>query len=58
MSLKDFVILAKIGKARLPTQLIGSGSFSEVFKARRVTDGKVYALKKVRPSMLNRDRCT
>ena len=28
-------------------QLIGSGSFSEVFKVRRVADNKIYALKKV-----------
>lgn len=32
-------------------QHIGSGSFSEVFKVRRVADNKIYALKKVRVTL-------
>ena len=36
-SLDDFVLLGKIGE----------GSFSTVHKVRRITDGKIYALKKV-----------
>ena len=38
MSAKDFVILSELGK----------GSFSSVYKVKRVSDGKEYALKKVR----------
>lgn len=38
MSAKDFVVLNEIGK----------GSYSSVYKVRRVSDGKEYALKKVR----------
>jgi NIMA (never in mitosis gene a)-related kinase len=37
MSLEDFTIVTKLG----------SGTFSEVFKATRNSDGKEYALKKV-----------
>ena len=36
-SLQDFVLLGKIGE----------GSFSIVHKARRIIDGKIYALKRV-----------
>ena len=32
-------------------QHIGSGSFSEVFKVKRVADNKIYALKKVRVTL-------
>lgn len=38
MSSSDFEILEKLGE----------GSFSIVYKARRVSDGLIYALKKVR----------
>ena len=37
MSIQDFEIIKKLG----------SGTFSEVFKVRRKTDEKIYALKKV-----------
>lgn len=37
MSLNDFVILAKVGE----------GAYSSVHKAKRSSDGNVYALKKV-----------
>lgn len=37
MSLKDFQILSKIGQ----------GSFAKVFKAQRIVDNKIYALKQV-----------
>ena len=36
-NLDDFVVLGKLGE----------GSFSTVHKVRRITDGKIYALKKV-----------
>jgi NIMA (never in mitosis gene a)-related kinase 1/4/5 len=38
MSIKDFVILKKLG----------AGSFSEVFKVKRVSDNTEYAMKKVK----------
>jgi len=41
MSLKDFQMLAKLGE----------GAYSSVYKVKRITDGCLYALKKVR--MLN-----
>ncbi len=37
MSLQDFVILEKLG----------TGSFASVYKARRLIDQKIYALKKI-----------
>lgn len=37
MSLNDFVILAKVGE----------GAYSSVHKVKRVSDGNIYALKKV-----------
>lgn len=37
MSLTDFVILAKIGE----------GAYSSVHKVKRISDGKIYGLKKV-----------
>ena len=37
MSLNDFVVLSKIGE----------GAYSSVHKAKRISDGVVYALKKV-----------
>ena len=43
MSLSEFEILSKIG----------DGAFSNVYKARRKSDGIIYALKKVRFSPLN-----
>ena len=43
MSMNDFEIENKLG----------SGTFSEVFKVRRKTDGNIYALKKVSMMPLN-----
>ena len=37
-SMKDFMLLAKIGE----------GAYSDVFKVKRISDSKVYALKKVK----------
>lgn len=41
--MKDFSIISKLG----------SGSFSTVFKAKRISDGKIYALKQVKMGMLS-----
>ena len=53
MSLRDFIVLNKLG---MPSSyfnaFLGSGSFSEVFKVKRITDNKIYALKKVNKSLL------
>jgi len=38
MSINDFAILAKVGE----------GAYSSVHKVKRISDGNVYALKKVR----------
>ena len=35
-------------------KLLGSGSFSNVYKVRRKTDGKMYAMKKVKLPKLSR----
>jgi NIMA (never in mitosis gene a)-related kinase len=37
MSLNDFMILGKVGE----------GAFSTVYKVKRISDGNLYALKKV-----------
>lgn len=39
MSLNDFIILNKIGE----------GAYSSVHKVKRISDGNIYALKKVNP---------
>lgn len=43
MSIKDFVELKKLG----------AGSFSEVFKVKRISDDTEYAMKKVKLSKLS-----
>lgn len=43
MSLSHFDLLSKIGE----------GAYSQVFRARRIRDGKIYALKKVKIMELN-----
>ena len=43
MSLRDFVILTKIG----------DGAYSEVYKVKRLSDGQYYALKKVKMGNLS-----
>jgi len=43
MSIKDFIIVKKLG----------SGSFSEVFKVKRVSDNTEYAMKKVKLAALS-----
>jgi len=60
-TMKDFIILSKIGKLPAPTQTLiktdllcivfaisGDGAYSEVYKVKRNTDNAVYALKKVK----------
>jgi len=48
-TIKDFMVLNKLG--RLPFinfyYNIGTGAFSDVFRAKRISDGIEYALKKV-----------
>jgi NIMA (never in mitosis gene a)-related kinase len=43
MSLKDFVIIAKLGE----------GAYSSVYKVQRVVDNQFYALKKVKMNNLS-----
>lgn len=43
MSLKDFIIIAKLGE----------GAYSSVYKVQRIVDSQVYALKKVKMNNLN-----
>ena len=43
MSLKDFVILSKLGE----------GAYSSVYKVQRIVDSQVYALKKVKMNNLS-----
>ena len=48
MSMSNFIVLSRIGKKDfLSLFSAGSGSFSEVFKVKRISDGQEYALKKV-----------
>lgn len=47
MSLSDFQILAKLGMLFLLISL-GDGSYSCVYKVRRIEDNQEYALKKVK----------
>jgi len=42
MSLSDFMLLSKIGE----------GAYSSVHKVKRISDGLIYALKKVTPLIL------
>lgn len=42
-TIKDFEIISKLGE----------GSFSMVYKVRRISDDKLYAMKKVKMSLLN-----
>lgn len=55
MSMRDFVVLAKIGKLInfCATMIIGDGAYSEVYKVKRLSDGLVYALKKVKMGNLS-----
>ena len=43
MSLKDFVIISKLGE----------GAYSSVYKVQRIVDSQIYALKKVKMSNLS-----
>lgn len=43
MSFKDFELLSKLGE----------GAYSSVYKVKRIHDGKIYALKKVRMTHLS-----
>ena len=43
MSLKDFVIVAKLG----------GGAYSSVYKVQRIVDSQIYALKKVKMNNLS-----
>jgi len=57
MSLRDFIVLNKLGMpSSYSNAFLGSGSFSEVFKVKRITDNKIYALKKVNKSPICKGR--
>jgi NIMA (never in mitosis gene a)-related kinase len=43
MSLKDFVIISKLGE----------GAYSSVYKVQRIIDSQIYALKKVKMNSLS-----
>jgi NIMA (never in mitosis gene a)-related kinase len=45
MSLKDFQIQQKLGMLFL--LILGEGAYSTVYKVKRITDGREYAIKKV-----------
>ncbi len=45
MSIKEFTILAKLGKKWV---YLGEGAYSTVYKVERLADNKIYALKKVK----------
>lgn len=54
MSLENFSILEKLGKYALKIcylnsifDSLGQGTFSQVFRVKRKTDERIYALKKV-----------
>jgi NIMA (never in mitosis gene a)-related kinase len=51
MSLKDFSLICKLGT--LNTNIIGEGAYSTVYKVERLTDKKIYALKKVKLANLS-----
>ena len=49
-SIRDYIITT-MSKTTLhsftPLQRLGEGTFSSVYKVRRISDGQIYALKKV-----------
>lgn len=45
--MKDFVVITKIGKPQQPSNPLGDGAYSTVYKVKRISDGEIYALKKV-----------
>ena len=49
--IKEFTILSKLGRWHHLTG--GEGAFSTVYKVKRITDGKEYALKRVKMLKLN-----
>ena len=51
MSIQDFTILSKLGTLVKTLLFLGEGAFSMVYKVKRNSDGKVYALKKVRVAL-------
>ena len=54
--IKDFQILSKLGSRPFSSFLtfwIGEGAYSAVYKVKRLTDGQVYALKRVKLLNLN-----
>jgi serine/threonine protein kinase len=60
MSLNDFVIMSKLGKLlniNNDLENLGEGSYSQVYKVKRNSDSKIYALKKVSmDSLTTRER--
>ena len=50
MSLKDFQFLGKLGTSG---SIWGEGAYSSVYKAKRLIDNDIYAVKKVKLNNLN-----
>ncbi len=46
-TIKDFQIIAKLGTEVAIHPAIGQGAFSTVYRAKRISDGQEYAIKKV-----------
>jgi len=59
-TIKDFMVLNKLGKSFLirSHSFVGTGAFSDVFRAKRISDGIEYALKKVIKLTMNTEVIT
>ena len=49
-TINDFIILGELGTNQ---RYLGKGSFGYVYKVKRITDGEIYAMKKVLITKLN-----
>ena len=55
-TITDFQVLSKLGTVTFFLTYEGSGSFSDVYRVRRLSDGLEYALKKVYLLLSERNR--
>ena len=51
-TINNFKVLNKLGKPSALKHVAGCGSFSDVFRVKRISDGLEYALKKVRKALV------